>query len=255
MSTTLSNVRHGRTRWLAGGVTAGVLGALIAGATLAPAAAQSPAPGTASEHTINVTGTGTVTVKPDVADVTVGVTVQRDEAGAAAQDAAKVMDAVVKALKGLGIADDDIQTTSLTLSPVYDYDSNPAKLTGYQASNQVTVTVRDITKTGPVIDAATGAGATDVNNVTFRLDDETAAEAQAREQAVKAARAEADTIAEAAGVSITGVVSITETGAPVPYPVYYGREAAAGAAADAATPVMSGTIDLEVDVAIVYSIP
>ena len=65
--------------------------------------------------------------------------------------------AVVTALKAMGIAEDDIQTTSLTLTPVYDYDTSPARLVGYQASNQVTVTVRDITQTGPVIDAATAA--------------------------------------------------------------------------------------------------
>ena len=196
MSTPSVPARPARTRWLAGGVTAGLLGAMLAGASLAPVAAQDPS--AEPEHTLSVSGTGSVSVKPDVADVTVGVTIQRDTAGDAAADAANVMDAVITALKGLGIAEEDIQTTTLSLSPVYDYDNTPYRIVGYTASNLVTVTVRDLSQTGPVIDAATAAGATDVNSISFRLQDQTAAETEAREMAVLAARAKADTIASAA---------------------------------------------------------
>ncbi|MEZ4596107.1 MAG: SIMPL domain-containing protein [Chloroflexota bacterium] len=252
MSTTLAAPRHARTRWLAGGVAAGMLGAMIAGASLAPVAAQDT---TTPQHTLSVSGTGSVSVKPDVADVTVGVTIQRDTAGDAAADAANVMDAVVTAVKALGIAEQDIQTTSLSLSPVYDYDRTPYRLVGYQANNMVTVTVRDISQVGPVIDAATGAGATDVNGITFRVADQAAAETEAREQAVKAARAKADTIAAAAGTEITGIISISETSAPMPYPMYYSADAAGAAREAAPTPVLAGTIDVEVSVSIVYSLP
>ncbi len=251
---TIEPARHVRTRWLAGGVTAGLLAAMLAGASIMPAAAQDPS--AKPEHTLSVSGTGSVSVKPDVADVTVGVTVQRDNAGDAAADAANVMDAVITAIKALGIAEEDIQTTTLSLSPVYDYDRSPYRLVGYTASNLVTITVRDLTKVGPVIDAATGAGATDVNSISFRLSDQTAAETEAREMAVLAARAKADTIATAAGTEITGIISISETNAPVPMPVYFGEADAAGAReASAPTPVLAGTIEVRVDVAIVYSIP
>lgn len=252
MSTSTIPMRHGRTRWLAGGVTAGLLAALVAGASISPVAAQEPS--AKPEHTLSVSGTGSVSVKPDLADVTVGVTVQRDTAGAAAADVANAMDAVITAIRALGIAEEDIQTTSLSLSPVYDYDRSPYRLVAYTATNLVTVTVRDITQAGPVIDAATGAGATDINNITFRVADQAAAETEAREQAVRAARAKADTIAAAAGTEITGIISISETSAPIPYPVFYGREAAADAAA-APMPVLAGTIKVEVSVSIVYSIP
>jgi uncharacterized protein YggE len=254
MSTTLEPARHARTRWLAGGITAGLLAAMLAGASLAPVAAQDPT--TEPEHTLSVSGTGSVSVKPDVADITVGVTVQRDQAGAAAADAATVMDAVITAIKGLGIAEEDIQTTTLSLSPVYDYDRSPYRLVGYTATNLVTVTVRDLTQVGPVIDAATGAGATDVNSISFRLQDQTAAETEAREMAVTAARAKADTIAAAAGTEITGIISISESYAPVPMPVYYGEaDMAASREGGAPTPVLAGTIEVRVDVSIVYSIP
>jgi uncharacterized protein YggE len=253
MSTTLEPVRNIRTRWLAGGVTVGLLTAMLAGATIAPAAAQEPS--AKPEHTLSVSGTGSVSVKPDVADVTVGVTIQRDNAGDAAADAANVMDAVISAIKALGVAEEDIQTTTLNLSPVYDYDRSPYRLVGYTASNLVTVTVRDLTKVGPVVDAATGAGATDVNSISFRLSDQTAAETQAREAAVLAARAKADTIATAAGTQISGIISISETSAPVPMPVYYGAADAGAARESAPTPVLAGTVEVRVDVSIVYSIP
>lgn len=252
MSTVPVPARLARTRWLAGGVTAGLLAAMVAGASIAPVAAQDPT--TKPEHTLSVSGTGSVSVKPDVADVTVGVTVQRDNAGDAAADAANVMDAVITAVKALGIAEEDIQTTTLNLSPVYDYDRTPYRLVGYTASNMVTVTVRDLAQTGPVIDAATGAGATDVNGISFRLQDQSAAETEAREMAVRAARAKADTIATTAGTEITGIISIAETNAPVPMPQYYAADMAAGREASAPTPVLAGTIEVRVDVAIVYSI-
>ncbi len=108
--------------------------------------------------------------------------------------------------------------------------------------------MRDISKTGAVIDAATGAGATDVNSITFRLDDQTAAEASAREQAVKSARAKADTIANAAGVDHHGCHLHRRDRRPVPTPIYFDSARASGVAADQApTPVQGGTIDLTVD--------
>lgn len=256
MSADLSVPRPNRIGWLTGGALASVLGAILIAPVFAPALAQSPEPpsGTPTEHTLSVSGTGIVTVKPDTADVTVGVTTQRDKASAAAGDAANVMDAVIKAIKALGVDAKDIQTSTLSLDGVYDYNSNPARLTGYQAVNQVTVTVRDITKVGAVIDAATGAGATDVNSISFRLADQTAAEAAAREQAVLSARAKADTMAGAAQVEITGVISMSETSAPPPTPIYFARESAGVAADQAPTPVEGGTIDMTVTVSIVYSI-
>ncbi|MBX3031753.1 MAG: SIMPL domain-containing protein [Chloroflexi bacterium] len=253
MSTTLTIERPGRTAWIAAGLLAGALGASLLGPAITPARAQDTS--RENPHTLSVSGTGSVSVKPDLASVVVGVTVQRDKAGAAANDAANDMDAVVTAIKALGIAEDDIRTTDISLDAVYDYDRRPYRLVGYQARNMVAVTVRDIGQTGAVIDAATGAGATDVGSVTFRVADQDAAETAAREAAVRAARAKADTMVAAAGIEIVGIISMSETSAPIPYPVYYGREAMGVAADQAATPVMPGTIDVEVTVSIVYEIP
>jgi len=246
-----------RIRWLAIGLAAGLLVASAAGPALAPRQilAVDPTSGTPAEHTLSVTGTGRVVLSPDTADLRLGVTVTRKTVGAAREAAAISMTAVLAALKELGIADRDIQTTILSLQPVYDYstNSNPPRLTGYNLTNGIAVTIRDLDKVGDAIDRSLEAGATSLDGVSFRVADQTAAERQARESAMAEAKAKAGTLATAAGVSITGVQSINETVAPWPYPIYYG--AAAGAPAkDVQTPVMPGTNEVSVTVAVVFVI-
>ncbi|MFN8620746.1 MAG: SIMPL domain-containing protein [Chloroflexota bacterium] len=251
MTTTAVTQPRRRMGLLAVGALAGVLAAAIAAPSLAAAADSTDA----QTKVINVSGTGTIKIKPDVADLSVGVQITRDRADAASIDAATEMDKVIKALKKAGIAEDDIQTTTLGLDPNYDYNNSPATLTGYTATNIVSVTIRDLTTVGAVIDSAVEAGANNVSGLSFRLDDNSAATSQARTLAVQNAKAAADELAAAAGVTITGVVSITEQSASVPQPIYYGDMAAAGAMRDAApTPVQAGNVDVTVIVSVTYSI-
>lgn len=235
--------------WVALAATAGLFVGILAG----PALAESPAPvqtDKASEHTISVTGEGKVLLTPDVADVNLGVTVQRGSLGAARDEAARVMNAVIAALHALGIADADIKTTSLSVSPIYDYNG-AQRITGYQVNNIVAVHVRDLGVLAAVIDDSIGAGATDVNGVTFDVADRATAERSAREAAVRDARSRADTLAAAAGVTITGVASIAESYSS-PWP-WYGRGLAEDMAG-APTPVQPGTAELSISVAVVYLI-
>src|SRR5262245_16245941 len=164
------------------------------------------------------------------------------------------MTAVVAALKKLGIADKDIQTSWVSLQPTYDYNlgTNPPKVTGYQFSNAVSVTIRDLDKVGDAIDNSLAAGATTLDGITFRVSDENAAEGQARTAAMTDAKAKAQALATAAGVTITGVASISETVAPTPYPIFYGAAQAAGK--DVSTPVQPGSTDISITVAVVYLI-
>ena len=166
------------------------------------------------------------------------------------------MTKIIAALKKLGIADADLQTSGLSLQPVYDYrnNSNPPKLIGYTLSNGVSVTVRDLDKIGDAIDDGLAAGATTLDGVTFRVDDPAKAQEQARKQAMTQAKAIADTLSSGAGVSITGVASISETSGPMPYPIYYDSARAGALAADAATPVNVGTNEVTVTVSVVYLI-
>ncbi len=244
-----------RVRWAAAGLTTGLLIAVIASPAFAPRPIQAVDPATTAEHTISVSGTGRVVISPDIADLRLGVSITAKTVKAARSANATAMTAVIAGLKKLGIAEKDIQTTTLSLSPVYNYanNTNPPRLTGYTLSNAVAVTIRNLDLVGDAIDGALAAGATSLDGVTFRVADETAAERQAREAAMTQAKSKAQTLATAAGVSLTGVASISETVAPIPYPVYYG--ALAGAAVkDAQTPVEAGTNEVSVTVAVVYVI-
>jgi uncharacterized protein YggE len=252
-NTTLPMSRSG-LRWLAGGLAVGLLSAALAGPAVTSVQAQSD--GDETIRTISVSGVGLVKAVPDVADVSLGVTKQGEDAQSAAGEAATTMDAVISALLEAGIAESDIQTTSLSLYAVYDYDESPPDIEGWEASNIVNVTVRDIAAVGAVVDAATAAGATNVNGISFRVDDPAAAEAEARSAAVADARAKADQLAADAGVTIIGVVSISESGAQVPQPIYMERAAfdmAAGAAVPT-TPVLPGQVELSISVFIQYEI-
>ena len=234
----------------AGLVLVGAVAGLLAGMLVGPTMAQSETGTNTTEHTISVTGTGTVKVTPDVADVQLGVQITRETAKAARDDAATAMSAVIEALRALGIADADIQTSYINLGPVYDYNSGQ-KITGYQVSNVVNVHVADLSKLADVVDNSVSAGATTVNSITFDVSNRPDLEQQARTAAVRDGRAHADTLAAAAGVTITGVSSISETQVttPFPYPM------AAGLAADArSTPVMPGTSTVSLTISIVYTI-
>jgi uncharacterized protein YggE len=241
-------------RWLAGGLATGLLITAFAGP--ATTLAQDQTNDDQKVRSISVTGVGRVKAEPDVADVNLGVTKQGEDAQAAAAEAATTMDAVISALLEAGIAEADIQTTSLSLNPIYDWDENPPDIEGWEASNLVNVTVRDIESVGEVVDAATAAGATNVNGISFRVDDPSAAEAEARSAAVADARVKADQLAADAGVTIIGVFSITESGAQMPQPIFMERAAFDMAAAEAVptTPVLPGQVELSISVFIQYEI-
>jgi hypothetical protein len=209
----------------------------------------------APEHTISVSGTGRVTIAPDVADLRLGVQITKPTVKEARDAAAASMTKVVAALRAAGIAEKDIQTSILSLQPVYDYSTNGAapKLTGYQLTNTVAVTLRDLDRISDAIDGAMTAGATTMDGVTFRVDDPSAAEGQARTAAMADAKARAQALASAAGVTITGVASISESYAPTPTPMPYAG-ALKAEAPSVATPVQPGLSEVQVDVSVVYLI-
>ncbi len=217
------------------------------GPALAVPSASDPA-----THTITVTGNGKVTVVPDVARITLGVTINRPNVKDARSAAASTMNAIIGAIKGLGVADADIQTVGLNLYPQYT-NSSPNKIVGYSISEQVQVTVRDLDKAGDVVDQATAKGATDVNGISFELADPAKAMNDARAAAVTAATTSAQAMAGAGHVNLGAVVSMVDATVSNPYPVYFGG---AKAAADSAvpTPVQVGTQDVSVVVTVVFAI-
>ncbi len=253
MNNSLSLARPNR-RALAAGLAAGLLAASFMGT--AAVSAQSSTDSDETVRSINVSGVGRVKAAPDVADIGLGVTIRDQEAGGASQQAAEAMDAMVTALLAMGIAEADIQTTSLNLNPVYNWESETPEITGWEANNLVNVTVREIDSVGAVVDTATAAGANSINGISFRVEDATEAEAAARSAAVADAKAKADQLAADAGVEITGIITITESGSQQPQPLYLDREEMAYEAADgmAKTPVLPGEVELSVSVIIQYQI-
>lgn len=204
------------------------------------------------EGSIVVTGEGRVSLVPDVADLRLGVSIARLTVVEARQDAASTMASILAAVEAAGVTKPDVRTSLFSVQPRYDYrDGKPPELSGYELANVVEVTVRDLATLGDVVDGSLKAGATSMDSLTFRLAHPAPAEREARILAMANARARADVLAEAAGLSITGVASVVEGGAmPPPHP--FAKAERMMMAADTATPVESGSLEVAVGVTVAY---
>jgi uncharacterized protein len=202
---------------------------------------------------IEVTGEGRVSVAPDVADLRLGVSLSRDSVAELRDEAARLMTAIIDAVAATGVEKRDLRTSLLSVQPRYAYHENePPRPAGYEMANVVEVTVRDLARLTEVIDAALGAGATSMDGLSFRLDDPSPAEREARTRAMANARARADVLAEAAGLSISGVASVVEGGGFGPPRPFAAKAERMMMAADVATPVETGSMDVSVTVAVTY---
>ena len=213
------------------------------------AAAQSTLPAILPDGTIlDVTATGKTTRTPDLATIDAGVVTQGTTAAAALSDNSARMAKVLAALKTAGVESRDIATSTVRLNPQYRYAENqPPAITGYQATNTVTVKFHDIAKSGSILDALVAQGANQIDGPNLSLENPDAALDEARTDAVTRARARAELYAKAAGMSVSRIISIDENGenagSPPPRPVMYARVAAAPQADTAIEP---GTTDVTV---------
>jgi uncharacterized protein YggE len=228
-----------------------VLPLLVAPFLAVPAAAaeiQVAATGPVVELTVNES----VEAEPDLVTVGAGVTSQARTAVEAMRTNAQQMQSVVERIKALGVPERDIQTTGISLGAMYDYNQAQQRqvFRGYQASNRVSVRLRAIDRTGEVLDALVAAGATDLSGPDWSIDDDTAARAQARRQAMETARGQALEYARAAGYADVRLLEISETIAPQP-PMPYLR-AVSAEVAQAATPVQPGMVQAGVTVRVTY---
>ena len=186
---------------------------ILVGAALALASAQ------AAERTVTLTGEATVGVAPDTAVIRIGVIRQEKTAREAGEANARQMTSVLAAIKASGIAERDIQTSRLSLQPQYDPNKGgTARLTGFQATNQVTVRIRDIDSLPTVLDRAIGAGANEMSGIEFVVSEQSKLLDQARDDAIADARRKAELYASAAGAKVGQVVSISEEGPAPPQP-------------------------------------
>lgn len=201
---------------------------------------------------VSVEGIGRVSAVPDVAVIQIGVQREARDAGAAMDAASQAMTAVLDQIRGAGIAPEDVQTTGIGLHPNWRHtqDGSPPRVTGYIASNTLSVRVRDMELLGGLLGAVVADGANTMNGLSFEVADPGALEDQARVAAVEDAARKARMLAEAAGANLAGVVSISEgQAAGMPGPMLE------MAMSDrAAVPVAAGQLEVIVTVRAVYAL-
>lgn len=204
----------------------------------------------AEARTIEVTGVGTVTVKPDTARVNVGVRVSAATASEALDRASVSATALIAAVKDAGVSADDITTTDVSVYPMY---SNENIITSYVASNSLVVTVRDIDRAGEIIDAAATAAGDDItiSGIMFFVDETETVIGAARTEAIENARARAEAYAAGGDVTLGEVLRISETSSRY-WPVWASGGDMEGGGVD--VPIETGTQDLSVDVSVVFAI-
>ncbi|MBI3739164.1 MAG: SIMPL domain-containing protein [Chloroflexi bacterium] len=212
-----------------------------------------PAP---PQRNMVVTGTGTVTLTPDIAYINIGVHTEKDTAADAVAENNAQTQQVIDALKSAGVDTKDIQTTNFSIwpNPQYDPQTNQKIGTTYVVDNTVYVKIHKIDQLGDLLDATVKAGANSINSIQFDVADKTDALKQARDAAVKDAKTQAQELATAAGVSLGDVQNISfYSNIPTPYTDAYGK-GGGGMAAAASVPVTPGQMTLTVTVTIMYEI-
>jgi uncharacterized protein YggE len=184
----------------------------------APAAAQAEAALAPGATRLLVVATGEARRVPDIATIGAGVVTTASTAAAALEQNSRQMASVLAALKRAGIADRDFQTSSVSLFPEYRQDGTaPPQITGYRASNEVSVRFRDIAATGRILDVLVAQGANQINGPNLGIENSEAAMDEARTKALAAARARAELYARALGKRVARVLEVSE-GSDVSYP-------------------------------------
>jgi uncharacterized protein YggE len=234
-----------------------LLGLALAAAAM-PAAASAQVTATFAQPIagtkLDINATGEVTRVPDVAVISAGVVTRSTTATAAIQENANRMERVRAALKRAGIADKDIQTSNISLNPEYRYENNqPPQLTGYTASNQVSIRFRDIRNSGRILDALVAEGANQINGPNLTIDKPEGALDEARAKAATAGRARAELYARALGMRVVRLLSVSESGGyavPPPMPVMMEARAMDGAQ----TKIDPGEQKLQVSLAMTFEL-
>lgn len=207
----------------------------------------------AEQAQITVIGQGRITVVPDMANVTLGVTSQGETASDALTQNSEIMNGVIVALKNAQIDRKDIQTNNLKLQPIWNNRQNNGeapKIEGYCASNNLSVRVQQLDKLGEVLDVVTETGANNFNGLRFDLKDRKSVTDQAHIGAIQDARAKATLYAKAAGVRLGDVIEISETLAQsAPQNVRMAEAMSASA-----VPISEGTLDVTASVKVVFAL-
>lgn len=207
---------------------------------------------TQKNEAFTVTGEGEVFVAPDLAVLSAGITAEGPTVKAAREQINTAINKVSEAVKEVGVDAKDIQTRNYNINPSYDYSSGRQRITGYSASTNLSIKVKQIEKVNEVIDAATANGANQVGGVTFEVSDKTKAENEAREKAVLQAKQKAENAAKAGGFSLGRLINYNENFRGVLRPVPMGAVSVLEKAD--ATQIEPGSNEIKVSVTLSYEI-
>ncbi len=222
------------------------LAGIVAVALLVGAGGAGGAPAAATQHSIVVSGNGSVAAVPDRAQISFGVSTDAKTASAALRANAGEMTKVIAAVKAQGISPADIKTEVVALTS--RYSQNGEAIVGYTATNSVSVILRNLGKAGAVIDAAVDAGANQVAGPNLSRSDQTALYRQALRVAIANAKGKAQTIARASGLTLRRITDVSESGGPTPL------ADAAKAGIVSPTPIEPGTQLVEATVTVTFSV-
>ncbi len=236
----------------------GLAGAWLWGQMAAPVAAQTSGTEYQATHTITVLGQGSVQIKPDIAQISIGVETSAGNVADATTQNATQMEAIMAALKNTGIADKDIQTISYNIRIDRYLEPRPASSEPaqedqqfqYVVTNMVNVTIRDLDAVSDVLDATIEAGANNIWGVTFSVEDQDAAVAEARGKAIADAKARAEALAALGEVKLGPVMAISEVigGGAIPTAVMYESAVKGGG------PISPGELEIGYQVQVSYYI-
>ena len=238
----------------------GVAGVLLWGQAASPAAAQSTESDTgySPAETITVVGQGSISVRPDIARVSLGVETSAETIGEAVAENEAIMKSLLAALEEAGIDAKDIQTMNYSIRLDRYPEQLPQESSApgepqpmYRVSNMVNVTIRDLDSVGTVLDAVIEAGANDIWGITFAVDDPSQAQDEARAGAIEDALARAEALAELNGVALGPVMSVTEIVGSTPIAKGMALESAA---AGGGGPISPGELEIGYQVQVTYFI-
>lgn len=207
--------------------------------------------------TLTSTAEGSVDVTPDIVNVTLGVVSNGKTAAEALEANSKDMNAAIEAIKAAGVAEKDIGTSGFNVSPIYaprpdNQPDAPAKVIGYEVSNQVTVTIRDLKASGAILDKVVAAGANRVSGISFDVSDPSASADAALKDAIAQSKKKAELMADAADLKLVRIVSITTDGGA--RPMFAAYDGAMLRAAKAPTPIMAGSRTVTATATIIWEV-
>lgn len=202
---------------------------------------------------MTISGTGKVTAKPDLAQVDVGLFSEGASVATVQAGNTSKMNAIIAALKDMGIAADDIQTSGYNLQPKINWNEGRQTINGYTLSQNMNIKVRDLEKVGEVLEKSVSLGANQIQGVRFTVDDPTSLQDEARLEAIQDAKKKAEALAEAVGLHIVKVVTFSESGGYMP-PEAMMYDSASVGLQRAAPQIESGTLDVNMTVSVTFEV-